>query len=458
MNAGPNDKLIVNTIDFLVPCRRFFIKANVTLDRQLPVVDEFVLRLLRISEQISVKRLRRFFGFSEAEVEATVLDLQERSLVAIDGAEIFLTPMGAELFKHEAADGAPRLTEIEVREESVWFELVSKNIMQASRYRLLPNLIPLKEDPRARDLSQAYAREAFELNFRDYAWRFMRHPEADRLSIYSVSDVLPAGFGYQLLRAQVEMVMRDNIELRLTYPSLSDEALKFRDLTSLAADEWELIKPTEKTAGGLEEYERITGDQRPRRLVEKFDPDLWLSLIQVTVGEGLRPMLGPPYLAANIESFCRAVAAAAKAKGKPPTKLDVLWVRPGGGHWGRTLELSDAVTSIRDEFRSLVKTAVDVNLIVPRAVPTELRTVAKKIFDNGLLAPSGQLPSDIEVLLVPDLAACVVIHLPFGSSTLAVGVMLTDPNLLGKLERRLIYESRDKETRSLWGVARSKVA
>lgn len=447
MTGSANDKLLIDTIDFLVPCRRFFIKANVTLDRQMPVVDEFVLRLLKISDQISVRRVRRFFGFNEAEVEAIILGLKEANFVTVEGENLYLTPVGLELFKYDP-DGPPRLAEIEVREESVWFELVSKNIMQASRNRLLPNLIPLQEDTRARNLSESYARDAFELNFRDYARRFMRHPDAERLSIYSISDVLPAGFGYQLLRAQVEMVMRDGIELRLTFPSLSEEALKFRDLTSSAAAEWELIKPLEKTASGLEEYERITGDKRLSQLTQRFDPDVWLSLLQQPLDKGFRPMLGSPYISGNIDRFCRTLAEVAKAK--PTAEISVYWARPGGGHWGRTLEIAEAVTSIRDALRATGSSSVETTMIIPRAVPQELRKMAKRAFDNGLLASSGQLPSDIEVLLVPDLAACVVLHIPFGASSIAVGVSLTEPNMLKKLERRLIRESRDNEAKPLW--------
>jgi hypothetical protein len=41
----------VCTYGFNVPCRRFLIRANVTRDRRLPVVDEFVLRTLKLCER-----------------------------------------------------------------------------------------------------------------------------------------------------------------------------------------------------------------------------------------------------------------------------------------------------------------------------------------------------------------------------------------------------------------------
>jgi hypothetical protein len=49
--------LTVSTYGFNVPCRRFLITANITRDKRFPVVDEFVLRVLKLCERVPVKRL-----------------------------------------------------------------------------------------------------------------------------------------------------------------------------------------------------------------------------------------------------------------------------------------------------------------------------------------------------------------------------------------------------------------
>jgi hypothetical protein len=59
--------LTVSTYGFNVPCRRFLITANITRDKRFPVVDEFVLRVLKLCERVPVKRLGAYFGFSKAE-------------------------------------------------------------------------------------------------------------------------------------------------------------------------------------------------------------------------------------------------------------------------------------------------------------------------------------------------------------------------------------------------------
>ena len=77
------EPITVCTYGFNVPCRRFLISANVTRDRRLPVVDEFVLRTLKLCESVPVKRLGAYFGFSNSETDAVVGDLVNRGLVVL---------------------------------------------------------------------------------------------------------------------------------------------------------------------------------------------------------------------------------------------------------------------------------------------------------------------------------------------------------------------------------------
>ena len=73
------------TFGFNVPCRQFVISAQITKDRRMPLVDEFILRALNIVETVSVSRLSRYFGFDGADLGIALADLQSRSLVTVSG-------------------------------------------------------------------------------------------------------------------------------------------------------------------------------------------------------------------------------------------------------------------------------------------------------------------------------------------------------------------------------------
>jgi hypothetical protein len=73
----------VRSFGFNIPCRRFLIRANVTRDRRLPVVDEFVLRALKLCEDVPVRRLATYFGFTPAETETVMADIKGAGLVTL---------------------------------------------------------------------------------------------------------------------------------------------------------------------------------------------------------------------------------------------------------------------------------------------------------------------------------------------------------------------------------------
>lgn len=450
------DHLPADTLDVLVPCRRFFIKAQVTEDRQLPIVDEFVLRLIRIAERISTERLRRFFGFRDAELQAVLLDLTAASLVSLDGGDVVLTPSAMGLFQQAGPNGIPRLTTVEPWETDVWFELVSRNMMRGVKYRPAPNLLTLEEDAAARNLPEAFAREAFETNFRDFAKRIRGHPNADRLAIYAVSEVLPSGFGYQTVAAEVQFSIRDGIEFRLAFPSLQQDPLRFSRLTSAVADRWAGLQDPAASAEGVATYERLTGDSRPRNLARSQDWRDWLPLLQSGAKTGSRPIFGASYLPANSTAFCSVLFDGLKQAGKGRDSIELIWFRPGGDAWGRSNRVIDMLGEIGDTARRTGRTLAGTSLIVPRATPNACRRTSRKAFDQGILAPSGQLPADLEVILAPGFAACVVIHLPLGPRTLGIGTVLTDPDALRRIERRVRRERQDSV--SLWAPSAGRPA
>lgn len=449
------DHLAADTLDILVPCRRFFIKAQVTEDRQLPIVDEFVLRLVKVAERISTERLRRYFGFRDSELQAVLLDLTASSLVSLDGGDVILTPTAMNLFQQAGPNGVPRLTSVEPWETDVWFDLVSRNMMRGVRYRPAANLLTLEEDAAARKLPEAFARQAFETNFRDFAKRVRGHPNADRLAIYAVSEVVPAGFGYQTVTAEIQFSIRESVEFRLSFPGLQQDPLRFSTLTSAVADRWSKLQDPGSSAEGTATYERLTGDDRPRTLQQSKDWRDWLPLLQSGAKAGRRPIFGASYLPANAAAFCDVLYDRLKQAGSATNPIEVVWFRPGGDAWGRSNRVLDMLGEIRDTARRSGRALAETSLVVPRATPNASRRSSRKTFDQGILAPSGQLPADLEVVLVPGLAACVVIHLPLGQRTLGIGTILTDADALRRIERRVSRERQDSSV--LWGAEASRV-
>ena len=125
---------VVVTYGFNVPCRRFLLTAHVTRDRRMPIADEFILRLLKLTDKLEASRLGAFFGFTPIETATVLQDLQRKKHVVLAGDKVQLTAAAHEKFR-TGQDGMPHILELETWVDRVWFDLISRNITPNDRTR-----------------------------------------------------------------------------------------------------------------------------------------------------------------------------------------------------------------------------------------------------------------------------------------------------------------------------------
>lgn len=453
MSAGNSGggQLQVDAVDFQVPCRRFTIKANVTRERQMPVVDEFVLRLVQVVQKINVERLAGYFGFSGSEIETVLLELTDRGLLESDDREISLSPKGRDLFKGLTEGELPRLAAVEPWTEGVWFDLVSRNIMSPARFRALPNLLSIPEQPNARQVPESFARTAFEQNFHDYARRVRRHPDADQLAIYSISEVEAGIYGYQPMPAECWLDRGTILDTNLHLPFADNDPARFALLSMAAVDVWAMLSGPEQSASGLADYERLTSDDRPGRLRQSGDASTWSQVLAPGDRDGDPLLFGATYLDYNVGKFCTVIEAALGAGRTASGPPSIIWLRPGGTAWGRTFKVGETLQRLGDTLSSGGVKDTQTIAIVPRAVPSGQRRHLKRVFDEGRLAPTGFYPADLEIILIPGIAAMVFLHMDVGRHGAPIGIASRNERMLRALERRF-NEGRISASDTLWAL------
>jgi hypothetical protein len=442
-------RLLIDAVDFQIACRRFTIRATVTRDRQLGVVDEYVLRLLAVLERISVTRLRAWFGFSESEMETVLLDLGERrSWIEFDGDEVMLAPAGRELFRSVGADGVPHIVEVAPLVGDVWFDLVSRGMVPRSRSRNVDYLVRLREQSSARELPEAFAREAFEANFRDYARRIRRFPDADAVNLYSISDVYGGSYGYQVLPAVLALDV-EKLVVRPTFPDLEDGAGGFQKLTVAANDAWVGLSVPDVAPTTAAEFERMTGETKLADVIRSpSSPDAWRLALSPAPVAGFKATIGASYLPENASPFIDLVGES----GLPAQTVEIHWLRPSGSAWGRTLKVAETLHGLREALRNAGVGGVVTRLAMPRSTHRSIRANHRRLFDRGTLLPQGRLPANLEILLVPGVAAMVNVHVPLSGHGVPIGGIVTDPKRLARIADR-INASAEEGAESLWAEA-----
>lgn len=445
-------RIEVDAIDFQIACRRFNVRATITRERQMPVVDEFVLRLLAVTERLSISRMRSWFGFSESEMETVLVDLGRRSLVELEGDDVLLSPTARDLFRNIVPGGVPQLVEVAPLLADVWFDLVSRNMVPPSRGRETAHLVKLREQPEAREIPDSFAREAFELNFRDYARRIRRFPDADAVNLYSVSDVEGGRYGFQTLRAGVAFEPA-TFSIRPTFSDLADTPANFGKLTIAANEAWQVLGGSDGGPSTGSDYERMTGDNRLAALLrEPSSGDAWAIALGAVDVPGFRQTVGATYLEKNAEILVEAVAKSTITN----AKTDINWLRPNGSSWGRALQMADLIGFLRNAVHGAGANISTTTLSMPRSTHRSIRTDHKRLFDRGVLLPQSHLASNLEILFVPKVAAFVNVHLPVRGHSVPIGGIVTDPKRLARIEDRL-RSGTDERWEELWksGLKRS---
>ncbi|TBR72117.1 MAG: hypothetical protein EPN64_18915 [Burkholderiaceae bacterium] len=451
----------VSSFGFNVPCREFIIAAQVTRDKRMPMVDEFVLRALNLCESVSVSRLTRFFGFSQTEMEIVLADLQARSLITLEGNEVSLHSTGKELFR-TAGDGPPVITDVESFPARIWFDLISKNMIRSRGLHNVKNLIGLTPSLGRADIPESFAREAFHDNFRDYL-RLIRHiknPEA--WGLYAISDVAPGRFSYAQISGKQSLVLRGQPKLETSLIETgADRPQKLRLLTDAMSRALESIRDPDPTAAARSEYARLTYSTLIDDSInaEGFvDLAAWLKREQAHRDPDIASFVGSPCLERNRKNLTSLIARNSE-RGQSPQAWDLFWFRPGGTIWGLTEDLQTTVGELKAMSRrspsgegGLVAT-----LIAPASVSSDSVKRFDRIFDRGLGARAGRGSLSVEVLLVLGVCAVVSVLVPLGNGVnVWIGRITVNHSDVARIADRLRPDDLEPELVSLWTENRTR--
>ena len=177
-----------NRVTFGLPVETFRVDAYIALEERLPVVTEFVLRLLRICGAVNLSVFRNYFGFTNSEALAVLDSLVRQGLLEVLEEDVQLSRFAIERFEESGGDH-PRFSKVELRSDTVTFDLISFTPLrpQASE-AITDNLLKLETSDESISKSAECARMAYRQRFPEVA--ALRGDLRDRsFGVYSVEDV-----------------------------------------------------------------------------------------------------------------------------------------------------------------------------------------------------------------------------------------------------------------------------
>jgi len=413
-----------NRVTFGLPVETFRVDAYIALEERLPVVTEFVLRLLRICGSANLTAFRNYFGFTNSEALAVIDSLVRQGLLDVVDEDVQLSRFAIERFEASGGD-RPRFSKVELRSDTVTFDLISFTPLRPQVGEAQSdNLFKLEASDEAIGESAERARMAYRQRFSEVA--ALRGDLRDRsCGVYSVEEV--------------ESKRRAYIPIPVSFALDSDGQVQRQiDQTFERAAPPELVQfvnqkvteaiPKTLALGGGDVEEFIDTFELPllRQYLQgkKFDLFRYLTEVHLTRAVrypvGVEAIFGNLYLQENLKRIVTRIKDRRQdSRRLGPLLTSLVWLTPDDLLWGRGDALSRAVAELGSHLRG-GKSSDNLHLLA-YAEQGQEQAVLSRFRVQGLtelhfsrpLPPDGMLMRGrLELMLYPTGFMAAVIHLP----------------------------------------------
>ncbi|WP_343653876.1 hypothetical protein [Herbaspirillum sp.] len=464
-----------NTVAVRLPAQQFHIRCHVALERQVPVMTEFAVRLLHVTGRIDIDAFRSYFGLSGNEFNEFLNILQTEGLVDESDGVLALTSYATKRFV-SGDDDLPRFTRIAERQSKPVFELITFSpLPRALSNTYWDNTLEIEVGDAVSRKGQTIekAQDAFQLHFSAIE-RFEQNDEEKRAyDVYKV-DSIASGKRFSVpLSIHFDVDLDGNIEYTVDGLEYLDEQLS-SIVTQLTADRIgkldshpdhfsNFIKVFEDSV--LSQYSRLEHDDESNSS-DKLKGTLRLKkpaefrfadyVREVHgIGDGLkydggasRAVLGALYLKKNqsrlgdaIGVSLRKYKARSDSKTHYPTKF--YWVLPDSELWGRTDLVRTTIDLLNDVTAREWGESLEIVAIAPADQNENLDKIKRKAhllleagFSEVFLGPCLSSSERFELLILPSVHAATMYQWKVPTQdvlSVPIGFLTSEPTRLKKL-------------------------
>jgi hypothetical protein len=431
-----------NTVAVAIPAQQFHVRCHVSIERQVPVMTDFAVRLLQLAGPLESGAIQEYFGLSGAEVIDLLELLRAEGLVEESSGRFSLTQYAEGRFVG-SSDGLPRFTRIAERQSRPVFELLSYTPLPKALFGTYwDNALELDWASEDQGHGQTVERAeiAFHKHFLDIE-RLQQEEESRRaFSCYKV-DSIASGRPFNVpLPVHFEVDLDGNVEFDVDHQlELLPEELRSR-VRQLTADRIGSLKAHGDHFKGFVSFfedsllsRYLSGSvgakpsssvvQSGHKLVLRKAPefDFQRYIREVHAGadgeiyddKRSRAVLGALYMPKNQDRVVEALAAAAerfKKSATADTKFpsEILWVIPDSDLWGRTELVRRFIERLSAAVAKAWGEPIEVTGIAPVAQDERIERVRRRgnlLLDAGfgkvLLGPPIATFERVEAMLLP---------------------------------------------------------
>jgi hypothetical protein len=183
-----SNKLPILKVNFGLPLQRYQFDFYVTKEERLPIVSEFILKLIFTCNKIKQIDIQTFFGLTEDETNQLIKYLFEKYYVIYEGDYLMLSEFMANKFYENSKD-FPSLTKVEWRRENINFDLLSfTKIDRWLDVNMTSDFIPINPEEVIRSKSEQYVKDSFKAQFSEMIGKVDRK-HVQKINLYSIDSI-----------------------------------------------------------------------------------------------------------------------------------------------------------------------------------------------------------------------------------------------------------------------------
>jgi hypothetical protein len=425
--AGAEDRgVIVGAIDLLLPARQFQIQYKVAESGAVSLTTEFLLRLLYAAESLEEAEVASFFGFNVTELLFVLEEAEHGGYISRSNGRVRLADAGYALFKE---NGKPEILEVISRREKIGFDLISlapcEREYLSERSRAFPEL-DISEKKYLTNAAE-HVPASFRRHYSEISARKEREPtSALKKVLYSVDEVNAL--------ERFQSIVPAFIAVNVLRPSEPEPFLETWRVSHERDDRAEVVREAARFCMGLKRSRRqedsnayrILQEIAPKYLEdyqtrENFNAFKFLKEASSRVGEFRTDrdtigIIGPLYLPENAKKVAEALRY---ANSNLETLARCVWVIPKVDHWGATTALETFIDGLSLQPNSVGKDGKIPTIGVSCSTPKLLQSA----FHQLLRCPdNGAIPASLEVFIIPQKIAALIVHAPIGSAGVGMPV------------------------------------
>ncbi|TWX71722.1 hypothetical protein ESZ36_00350 [Colwellia demingiae] len=363
----------INKICFSLPTRAFLIDYAVSQKRQLPVVKEFIVRLVYSLGGCSVETIQNYFGFSNAEISAVIDDLLEERLIEWDEENISLTHYASEKFVAVEGRMLPRFFEVVDKAETVNFDLqefkVLPNTLKRTGQNVLGVSMALPDD--SYKLLNEKAQGAFDSDFQHYR-EVVKGEDiySERQELYKINHVSSKYDSLIPIEVSYYIDSSSPTEIKMRYESSDiDDWDEEKKLFTTMDNSIEQNTQALNNSKSFCEYLDITKDPFLQKYWNDQDEQLGVNAFishfatsSIHQSPETQVLVGNFYTKFNSDAIMERLKEAYESK---PSSSGLIWfTNSNSKSWARTSNfenLIDSITSLFDKRKSTSKTVLVMN-------------------------------------------------------------------------------------------------